>query len=156
MEPGTPEFRKKWVTGFGIGVLHALALASALGFEVVRGFVGAIDPASIARGDVPPEVRAFSRHMAGLSDVGLHRWAAETLPELSGQQPRVLLWAAAFAVVVVRLNKHGPPRVQAALSAAAAAVGALGAPAYVLAALGTPGALLLLLGPFIVWVVHSD
>jgi hypothetical protein len=130
-------FRKKWVTGFWIGFFHVLAVASALSMEWIRTFVSRIDPAAIAQGArIPDEVRTFYAHTANLSENGLYRWGSEMLLELS--QPRAVLWAAAFTVIVVRLNKHGPPQVQAVLSVAAAVVGVLGALVYLQMAFGTP------------------
>ncbi|NLU66635.1 hypothetical protein [Streptomyces sp. HNM0574] len=117
-EPEVPPAARRRAIGWATGVPHALGAALLVASEAVRGDLGDLGGPPPAR---PP---SYAEDFARLHDtLAEHLWfrAAEWLRDGGWwDEPRLLLWAAVFAALVVRLNRDGPPRVQLALSVAAA------------------------------------
>ena len=151
---------RRRAVGWSTGVPHALGVALLAVTELVRADIGepGASPADIAPGGTEP-VPAYAENYAPVTEsLSGHSWyrSAETLRDiLSLGDPRVLLWAAVFAAVVVRLNRYGPPRVQWCLSVASAVycvpAAVAGAP-YLLLAGGWALPFLLTLGAVVVAV----
>lgn len=116
---------RRQAVGWSTGVPHALGVALLTVTELVRADIGepGASLADIAPGgteSVPAYAENYAPLLKSLSEHAWYRFAETLRGLLSFGEPRVLLWAAVFAAVVVRLNRYGPPRVQWCLSVAAA------------------------------------
>ncbi|OPC77572.1 hypothetical protein B4N89_44605 [Embleya scabrispora] len=100
-----------------VKVLHGLGSAVLLLSEYWRSVIDGLRP-----GAAPPDrVQALARAAASMADNGLHKTAADLFETASFGQERAALWAAVCCALVVRLNRHGSPELQKALSYVSAA-----------------------------------
>ncbi|MFE5328831.1 hypothetical protein ACFRCG_20860 [Embleya sp. NPDC056575] len=102
-------------------VFHGLGLAVLLLSEYWRSLIHGLRP-----GAAPPDrVQALARAAVSMADNGLHKTAANLFETASFGQERAAVWAAVCCALVVRLNRHGSPELQKALSYVSAAYCAL-------------------------------
>ncbi len=111
-------------TGFATGVLHALGFTLLTVYEYFRTSVQALTEVQRAAGG-SAGLREIADLQAELVQQSWYGVLSDVVGTLTFGQPRAALWTAVFLAVLVRLNQHGPARVQLGLSVLAAGYCAL-------------------------------